>query len=74
MPKPQQPISTQLAALVADTKELERQNDNLAHLVSKANDLLYKVEQAFEEMGIAEDEFWKDNSILLSLIRKYLYP
>ena len=74
MNKPRQPISSQLAALVADTKELERQNDNLAHLVSKANDLLYKVEQAFEEMGIAEDEFWKDNSILLSLIRKYLYP
>jgi hypothetical protein len=74
MNKPREPISVQLTALVADTKELERQNDNLAHLVSEANDLLYKVEQAFEEMGIAEDEFWKDNSILLSLIRKYLYP
>ena len=74
MNKPRQPISSQLATLVADTKELERQNDNLAHLVSKANDLLYRVEQAFEEMGVTENEFWKDNSIFLSLIRGYLYP
>ena len=75
MNKPRQLISTQLATLVADTKELERQNDNLAKQILQANNLIVLIEKAFETMGVEEDWYENDdpNGILLHKIKNYLY-
>lgn len=74
-PQPRSSISTQLATLSTDVKELERQNNNLAILVGEANNLLALTEKAFEAMHIDEALYENDNpsSLLLHKIREYLY-
>lgn len=74
-PQPRSPISVQLEALAKDVKELEKQNNNLAHLVGEANNLLALTEKAFEAMYIDEALYEDDspNSLLLHQIREYLY-
>lgn len=73
--QPRSPISVQLAELAKDIKELEKQNDNLAIMVVKANRLLVLAEKTFEAMHIDEALYEDDspNSLLLHEIREYLY-